>query len=71
VLILVDLATAELHSGNLAAASSQAAQAAELLHRAAYTVGTARLRAFRSVAQRSLDGRALRALDERLTWIAA
>jgi hypothetical protein len=48
VLILVDLATAELHSGNLAAACSHAARAAELLHQAAYTVGTTRLRTCRT-----------------------
>ena len=40
ILILVDLATAELHSGNPAAACSHATQAAELLHRTVYTVGT-------------------------------
>ena len=71
VLVLVDLATAELRSGDLAAACSHAAQAADLLQRAAYTVGTGRLRAFRTVAQRPLDSRALRALDECLTRIAA
>jgi transcriptional regulator with XRE-family HTH domain len=71
VLILVGLATAELHSGDLAAACFHATQAAELLHQATYTVGTARLRAFRTAAQRSLNGRALRALDEHLTRIAA
>jgi hypothetical protein len=71
VLILVDLATAELHSGNLAAACSHATQAAELLHLAAYSVGTARLRAFRIAAQRLLTNAALRALDDHLTRIAA
>jgi transcriptional regulator with XRE-family HTH domain len=71
VLILVDLATAELLSGNLAAACSHATQAAELLHQAAYAVGTARLCAFRTAAQRSLTSAALRALDDHLTWIAA
>jgi transcriptional regulator with XRE-family HTH domain len=71
VLILIDLATAELHSGDLAAACSHATQAAELLHQAAYAVGTARLRDFRVAAQRPLTSAALRALDEHLTWIAA
>lgn len=71
VLVLVDLATAELHSGDLAAACSHATQAADLLQRAAYTVGAGSLRAFRTAAQRPLDGRALRALDECLTRIAA
>jgi transcriptional regulator with XRE-family HTH domain len=71
VLILVDLATAELHSGYLAAAWSHVAQAAELLHQAAYSVGTARLRAFRMAAQQCLTKAALRALDDHLTRIAA
>jgi len=71
VLVLVDLATAELHSGNLAVACSHATQAAEFLHRAAYSVGTARLRAFRIAAQRPLTSAALRALDDHLTRIAA
>ena len=71
VLILVDLATAELHSGSLPAACSHATQAAELLRQAAYAVGTARLRAFRTTAQQSLNGGALRVLDEHLTRIAA
>jgi hypothetical protein len=71
VLTLIDLATAELHSDNLATACSHAAQAAEILHRAAYAVGTARLRAFRTAAQRPLTSAALRTLDEHLTRIAA
>jgi transcriptional regulator with XRE-family HTH domain len=71
VLILIDLATAELHSGDLPAACSHATQAADLLHHAAYAVGAARLRAFRTAAQRPLNDRALRALDERLTRLAA
>ena len=70
VLILIDLATAELHSGNLGAACSCATYAAELLHRAAYSVGSARLRTFRTVAQR-LPSAALRALDDHLTQVAA
>ncbi|MGH3778317.1 MAG: helix-turn-helix domain-containing protein [Pseudonocardiaceae bacterium] len=70
VLVLVDLATAELRSGNLPAACSCATQAAVLLHRAAYATGAARLRAFRSAAQ-PLNGGALRALDEHLSRIAA
>jgi transcriptional regulator with XRE-family HTH domain len=71
VLILVDLATAELHSGDFAAACSHATQAAQLLHRAAYTVGATRLRAFRAAAQRSLSSGALRSFDQHLYWIAA
>jgi transcriptional regulator with XRE-family HTH domain/tetratricopeptide (TPR) repeat protein len=71
VLILIDLATAELHSANLAAACSHATQAAELLHQAAYAVGTARLRTFRTAVQGSLANAALRVLDDHLLRIAA
>jgi hypothetical protein len=71
VLVLIDLATAELHSGNLPVACSHATKAAELLQRAVYAVGSARLRAFRTAAQRLLGSGALRALDEHLTRIAA
>jgi transcriptional regulator with XRE-family HTH domain len=71
VLILVDLATAELHSGNFAAACSHATQAAALLRQAAYAVGAARLRAFRTAAERPLSSAVLRALDEHLIRIAA
>jgi tetratricopeptide (TPR) repeat protein len=71
VLVLVDLATAELHSGNPPTACSLATQGADLLKQAANAVGTGRLRAFRTAAQRSLNGGALRDLDEHLTRIAA
>lgn len=71
VLILVDLATAELRSGNLVDACSHATQAAELLRQATYAIGTARLLAFRTAAQRPLNNGALRALDEHLIRIAA
>lgn len=73
VLVLIDLATAELHSGDLAAACSHATKAAELLHQAAYAVGAACLRVFRTAiaAQRPLNSGALRTLDEHLTRIAA
>ena len=71
VLILVDLATAELHSGNLPAACSHAVHTADLLKQETYAVGTARLRAFRTAAQCSLNNGALRDLDEYLSRIAA
>jgi transcriptional regulator with XRE-family HTH domain len=71
VLILIDLATAELHGGDLAGACSHATQAAELLYQAAYTVGTTRLHAFRALAQRPLPSTALRILDDHLARIAA
>jgi hypothetical protein len=68
---LIDLATAELHSGDLPAACSHATQAADLLHHTAYAAGAAQLRAFRTAAQRPLNNKALRALDEHLTRLAA
>jgi hypothetical protein len=71
VLILIDLATAELYVGNLAAACAHATEAAELLHGPVYAVGTVRLHTFRNVAQRPLTSVALRALDDHLTRIAA
>jgi transcriptional regulator with XRE-family HTH domain len=70
VLLLVDLATAELHNGDLPAACSHATDAALLLHHAAYAIGADRLHAFRAAAA-PLNGRALRALDEHLSRIAA
>lgn len=71
VLILIDLAAVELISGNLPEACSYATQAANLLQQIAYALGAARLCAFRAAAQRPLPSRALRALDECLTHIAA
>ena len=71
VLVFIDLATAELHSGNFPDACSQATKAADLLHHAAYAIGAARLRAFRTIAQRPLPNGALRALDAHLSEIAA
>lgn len=71
VLVQIDLATAELRSGDLPAACSRVTQIADLLRQAAYAIGAAHLRAFRAEAQRPLDSRALRILDEHLTRIAA
>jgi tetratricopeptide (TPR) repeat protein len=71
VLILIDLATAELHSDNLPTACTHATQAANLLNQTPYAPGTARLRAFRATAQQLLNSQALRALDEHLSHIAA
>ena len=71
VLVLIDLATAELRSGDLPAACSRITQVADLLHRDAYALGVAHLRAFRAEAQGPLNSRALRVFDEHLTRIAA
>jgi hypothetical protein len=68
---LIDLAIAELHSGDLPAACSHATHAADLLRHAAYAVGATRIRAFRAAAQQPLNNGALRTLDEHLTQIAA
>ncbi|MBV9012198.1 MAG: helix-turn-helix transcriptional regulator [Pseudonocardiales bacterium] len=71
VLALTDLATAELHAGRLTDACRHATTAADLLHRAPYATGAARLRAFRTMAARPLGPRALRVLDDHLGRIAA
>jgi ATP/maltotriose-dependent transcriptional regulator MalT len=71
ILVLTDLATAEVHAGAVPDACRDATTAAELLHRAPYATGAARLRAFRVIAARSMGPRALRALDEHLAHIAA
>jgi transcriptional regulator with XRE-family HTH domain len=60
ILVLVDLATTELHSSNLPAACSRATQAADLLHHASYATGAARFRAFRDAAARPIGPHALR-----------
>jgi transcriptional regulator with XRE-family HTH domain len=71
ILALTDLATAELHTGNVPDACRYATTAAGLLRRVPYSTGTARLRAFRAIAARPLGPRALRALDEHLAQLAA
>jgi tetratricopeptide (TPR) repeat protein len=71
ILVLVDLATAELHTSNIPDACRHATAAAELLQRTPYATGTARLRAFRAVAARPIGSRALRVLDEHLAHLAA
>lgn len=71
VLCLIGQATAELHTGNHPEACLHATQAAELLGRAPYATGTARLQAFRATATRPLGRRALRILDTHLNHPAA
>lgn len=71
VLVVVELATVELRSGDLAVACSWATQAVTVLQQGVYALGAARLREFRVAAQRALTGRALRALDEQLRRVAA
>jgi transcriptional regulator with XRE-family HTH domain len=71
ILALTDLATAELHAGNLPDACRYATTAADLLHHTPYATGTDRLRAFRAAAARPIGPRALRVLDEHLAQLAA
>jgi hypothetical protein len=71
ILALTDLATAELHAGNVPDACRYATTAAESLCHIPYAIGTARLRAFRAVAAHPLDTRTLRVLDEHLAQLAA
>ncbi len=71
VLVLIDLAVAELRSSNLPAACSRATQAAELLQQARYATGAAQLRTFRDAAARPIGPRALRVLDQCLGHLAA
>jgi transcriptional regulator with XRE-family HTH domain len=71
ILVLVDLASAELQAGNIPDACRHATTAADLLQRSRYATGTARLRAFRAAAARPIGPRALRVIDEHLAHIAA
>jgi transcriptional regulator with XRE-family HTH domain/tetratricopeptide (TPR) repeat protein len=71
ILTLVDLATVELHAGNLPDACRHATTAADLLQRSPYATGTACLHAFRAAAARPIGPRALRVLDEHLAHLAA
>jgi hypothetical protein len=71
VLALIDLATSELHSGDLSASCSPAIRADDLLRHAGYAVGAARMRAIRAATLQPLSNRALRVLDEHVTRITA
>ncbi|MGH3783569.1 MAG: helix-turn-helix domain-containing protein [Pseudonocardiaceae bacterium] len=71
VMILIDLAIAELRSSNLPDACSRATQAADLLQHAPYATGAAQLRNFRDAAARPIGPQALRALDQCLADLAA
>ncbi len=71
ILALIDLAMTELHAGDLPNACRHAITAADLLHRSPYATGATRLRTFRATAARPIGPRALRALDEHLTHLAA
>ena len=63
---LVDLATVELHGGDLDEACRLAGRAAEQLHQAGYATGADRLREFRGSVDRWKTSPAVRTLDEHL-----
>jgi transcriptional regulator with XRE-family HTH domain/tetratricopeptide (TPR) repeat protein len=69
--VLLDLATAELHEGNLPAACRHATTAAGLLNRTPYAAGATRLRAFRDTAVGHAGPKVLQVLDEYLSKAAA
>lgn len=67
---LTDLATVELHDGDLDQACAIAADAAKQLHQAGYATGTGRLREFRIAVEPWKTAIPVRALDEQLTTLA-
>jgi len=71
VLLLLDLATLELRSGDLPAACRHATTAAGLLDRVPYATGTIRLRAFREATTGQAGPKILRVIDEHLAHAAA
>jgi transcriptional regulator with XRE-family HTH domain len=72
VLLLLDLATAELRAGDLPAACRHATTAASQLERTPYATGANRLRIFRDTAAAShAEPKILRIIDEHLGHAAA
>jgi tetratricopeptide (TPR) repeat protein len=63
---LADLATVELHDGNIDHACTIAADAARQLHQAGYATGAGRLREFRTALEPWKTSIPVRALDEQL-----
>jgi transcriptional regulator with XRE-family HTH domain len=71
VLLLLDLATAELHAGALPAACKHATTAAGILDLALYVTGVNSLRAFRAAAAASrAEPKILRIIDEHISHAA-
>jgi len=66
---LADLATVELHDGNLDHACKLAADAADQLHQAGYATGAGRLRDFRAALDPWKTTTPVRALDEQLATL--
>ncbi|MGH7746492.1 MAG: transcriptional regulator, partial [Candidatus Dormibacteria bacterium] len=63
---LTDLATVELHDGNVDHACTIASDAARQLHQAGYATGAARLREFRDALEPWKTTTPVRTLDEQL-----
>ncbi|MBV9447266.1 MAG: hypothetical protein JO345_15395 [Streptosporangiaceae bacterium] len=63
---LADLATVELHDGNLDHACKIASDAADQLHQAGYATGVGRLSDFRAAIDPWQTATSVRALDEQL-----
>jgi ATP/maltotriose-dependent transcriptional regulator MalT len=66
---LADLATVELHDGNLDHACKIASDAARQLHQAGYATGAGRLRDFRAALDPWKTATSVRALDEQLATL--
>jgi hypothetical protein len=67
---LADLATVELHGGDLDHACRLAGDAADQLHQAGYATGAGRLREFRAAVDRWKTSTPVRTLDEQLAALA-
>jgi transcriptional regulator with XRE-family HTH domain len=67
---LCDLATVQLHDGEVDEACRVAVQAADNLHRAGYATASGRLREFRTALQPWAASRAVRTLDDQLAALA-
>ncbi len=65
-MFLADLATVELHDGNLDHACTIATDAARQLHQAGYATGAGRLRDFRATLEPWKTSTPVRVLDEQL-----
>ena len=66
---LADLATVELHGGDLDHACRIAGDAAEQLYQAGYATGAGRLREFRAAVDQWKTSRLVRRLDEQLATL--
>lgn len=67
---LADLATVELHAGDLNHACRIAGDAAEQLHQAGYATGADRIREFRAAVDQWKTAQPVRLLDEQLAALS-